>query len=827
MARHMQTRFFSRSAACRLVAILSWLACACAHAGAPEPWVTNQRHPGDFVLADAKHSAGIIVADKDARVVGIAARDLAADIEQVTGRRPAVGDQPARTAVIIGTLGRSPLVDRLAASGKLAAGQLKGAWESFLIATVDKPLPGVDRALVIAGSDARGTAFGVYELSQAIGVSPWHWWADVAPEHKDGLYVAPGLRRFGPPSVKYRGIFINDEDWGMQRWAGETYEPEYGSLGPKTYRKVFELLLRLKANTLWPAMHPTTKAFNADPRNAALAGDYAIVMGSSHAEPMLRNNVSEWTEPADHFNYATHPDTVLDYWRARIDANKQYENMYTIGMRGIHDGRMQGPKDDAARIALMEKIFADQRALLPPGSLQVFTPYKEVLPLYDQGLKVPDDVTIIWPDDNFGYIRRFPNDAERRRGGGAGVYYHLSYLGAPLSYIWLYTTPPALVWEEMSRAYDQGARTVWIANVGDIKPAEAGMEFFLQMAWDIHRWNRTTLPDYLPQWAAREFGPRYAGETGAIMNDYFRLNFDRKPEHLQWWLPKTSPHPSSLSPDESRARLRAAASLRARVEGLQAGIPPAKQDAWFELVAYPVIAAALANERYFEGELGDVDKATQADTQLHALTARWDTSLAGGKWRHMMAEEPADEQWKSFRIARWTPQLAAQAAAGARPLQTPAPLIRLEAEAYASQRAGGGARWELIPGLGHTGRGSVALFPTTTASFSQERLAGDAPRLDYALDFSAPGRYRLDVNLLPTHPLAGKALRFAVGLDGEAPQIVSLPVKDDSPEWAQGVLDARRTAAATLTVAKAGKRTLNIYAVDAGVVLDSLSISAE
>lgn len=823
----MQTPRISRRGLDRLVAILIGLACTCAQAGEPAGWVGSARHAGDFALAANGACAGIAVSDGDAKVAGIAARDLAADIQAVTGCKPGVASQAGRTAVIVGTLGRSPLVDQMAASGKLAAGQLKGAWESFLIASVDRPLPGVDHALVIAGSDPRGTAFGVYELSQAIGVSPWHWWADVAPEHKAGLYVAPGLRRFGPPSVKYRGIFINDEDWGMQRWAGETYEPEYGSLGPRTYRKVFELLLRLKANTLWPAMHPGTKAFNADPRNAALAGDYAIVMGSSHAEPMLRNNVSEWHEPADHFNYATHPDTVLNYWRERIDANRQYENMYTIGMRGIHDGRMQGPKDTPERIALLEKIFADQRALLPKDSLQVFTPYKEVLPLYDQGLKVPDDVTIIWPDDNFGYIRRYANELERRRAGGTGVYYHLSYLGAPLSYIWLYTTPPALVWEEMSKAWEHGAQNVWIANVGDIKPAETGMEFFLQMAWDIHRWNRTSLPDYLPRWAAREFGPRIAAEIGAIMNDYFRLNFDRKPEHLQWWLPKGAPHPSPLSPEQSRQRLRAFADLRARVERVQAGIPAARRDAYFELVAYPVIAAALANQRYFEGELGEMDKAKAADAELTALTARWDSDLAGGKWRHMMAEEPADEQWKSFRIAKWTPELAAQAAAGARPPAAPAPLIQLEAEGWTARRAGTGASWELIPGLGHTGAGSVALFPTTALSFTPERLQAEAPRLDYKLQFDAAGKYRLDVLLLPTHPLSGKTLRFAVALDSAAPQIVSLPVKDDSAEWAQGVLDAGRTASTTLSVDAPGARILHVYGVDAGVVLDSLSVTKD
>lgn len=816
---------------------LAWsIALCCCLAGAsdaqpPAPpaggWVGADRHPGDIVLADGAGAASIMIADGDAKVVGIAARDLAADIGKVTGHRPTVGKRAAGTVIIIGTLGHSALVDRLAGSGKLPLGQLRGAWESFVIATVEHPLPGVQHALVIAGSDPRGTAFGSYELSQAIGVSPWTWWADVTPTHKDGLYVAPGLHRFGPPSVKYRGIFINDEDWGMHRWAARTFEPDYGGIGNKTYRRVYELLLRLKANTLWPAMHPTTKAFNADPRNAALAADYAIVMGSSHAEPMLRNNVSEWTAPPEEYNYATHPDAVLKYWRERVEANEKYENLYTIGMRGIHDGRMQGPKDESERIKLVERIFADQRALLPPGSAQVFTPYKEVLDLYDHGLKVPDDVTIIWPDDNFGYIRRYANAAERRRSGGMGVYYHLSYLGAPLAYIWLYTTPPALVWEEMSKAYDQGARSVWIANVGDIKPAETGIEFFLQMAWDIKRWQRENLPDYLPQWAAREFGPAYAREIGAIMAEYFRLNFDRKPEHLQWWLPKTPIHASTLSPDQSRQRLRDFAALRARTERLEASIPQEKRDAWFELVAYPVEASALANQRYFEAELGDIAGAKAADAELAGLTARWDTSVAGGKWAHFINEEPADDQWRSFRISRWTPELAAQEAAGPRPPASPAPLIKLEAEGWTTRRAGAGASWELIPGLGHSGPGSVALFPTTVPSYRQERLAQDAPRLDYALNVDAPGRYRLDVSLLPTQALSGKDLRFGVSLDDGAPGIVALPVKDGGADWAQGVLNAKRRASTLLNMAKPGPHTLHIYGVDAGVVLDDLSITKE
>jgi hypothetical protein len=542
---------------------------------------------------------------------------------------------------------------------------------------------------------------------------------------------------------------------------------------------------------------------------------------------MLRNNTKEWTEPPENFNYATHPDAVLNYWRERVETNKKYENLYTIGMRGISDSRMQGPKDESERIALLEKIFADQRALLPAGSPQVFTPYKEVLDEYKHGLTVPDDVTIVWPDDNFGYIRRYANEAERRRSGGMGVYYHLSYSGAPLSYLWLYTTPIPLVWEEMSKAYDLGARTVWIANVGDIKPAETGMEFFLQMAWDIKRWQRENLPDYLPGWAAREFGPAMAGEIAAIMNEYFRLNFDRKPEHLQWWLPKTPPHFSNLSPEQSRQRLRDFAALRARTERLEASIPRDKRDAWFELVAYPVAATALANQRYFDAELGDMEAAKSANAELAALTGKWDTTLAGGRWAHFMNEEPADDSWRSFRISKWTPELAEKEAAGERPPVPPAPLVKLEAEDWTGRRAGVGASWELIPGLGHSGPGSVALFPTTVPSYTQERLASEAPRLDYAVNFAAPGRYRLDVSLLPTQALAGSDLRFGVSLDDGAPRIVAMPVKDGSAEWAQGVLAAKRSAGTTLSVDAPGKRVLHVYGVDAGVVLDSLSISKE
>jgi len=835
-------------------------------------WVRTQPQRGDFPLVQSGRAAELVIGADDFKVVSIAVHDLAADVELVTGRKPEVHTKTegiAGPVVLIGTLGQAPAIDALVAAGRLDVAALRGAWETFLIATVANPLPGVKSGLVIVGSDRRGTAFGVYELSQAIGVSPWYWWADVAPPHHDALFVAAGAHRFGPPSVKYRGIFINDEDWGLQPWAAQKFEPEHGGIGPKTYAKVFELLLRLKANTLWPAMHACSKPFNSFPENAALADTYGIVMGSSHAEPMLRNNVGEWPhDRAADYNYVTNRDGVRKYWEERVAANGRYENIYTLGMRGIHDSAMQGPKTDAERIRVLEQIFADQRALLaqhvrpvytqgvgrvvpnapsgdtpaspsrrigdnPPylaeGVPQIFCAYKEVLPLYRGGLHVPDDVTVMFPDDNFGYIRDYPSAGERTRRGGFGVYYHLSYLGAPLSYLWLCTTPPALVWEEMTKAYDAGAHTIWIVNVGDIKPAEIGTEFFLQMAWDINRWRRDNLPDYLVEWAGREFGAAHAREVAAIMTGYYQLNFQRKPEHLQWWLPKEPPRPSPLTPAETQGRLQAFAALRDRAAKVRDALPAEKRDAFFETVFYPVNGATLANERYFAGEraalsglAGAADEARAADARLKEETRIFSEKIADGKWRGFIRLEPADDDWRSMRIAPWKiPVFAPQ------PEKKPGSgdVIAIEAEHF-SRNLGRGeaAAWQTIPGLGRTGEGSVAVFPTTAPVVELAKAATDAPRLDYAVNFTAAGEFTLQTYLIPTHPFAGGSLRFAVALDEAAPQLVELVVQDGGAQWAQGVLNNTRIATTRLKVPMPGAHTLHIFGLEPGVVLDKLVI---
>ena len=868
-ARNNRPCFHRRQFALRRTCLFFGILCVTFVARGESTLVQNARD-ADFVLSAETGAATLCIETNTDSAVARAAGDLASDIEHVSGHKPVVARDPKALSgdvVLVGVLGQSALLDELVTSGKLELKQLAGAWESFVIAVVPHPFPNVRQALVIAGSDRRGAIYGLYEISAQIGVSPWQWWADVPPPKKSTLTIPAATRRFGPPSVKYRGIFINDEDWGLQPWAAKTFEPASGGIGPKTYAKVFELLLRLRANTLWPGMHPTTKPFNAFPENKQIADDYAIVMGSSHAEPMLRNNVGEWPhDRAADYNYITNREGVLRYWEQRVAENGRFENIYTLGMRGIHDSDMQGPKTDAERIRTLEQIFADQRTLIekystrrvpPDGQAEVgrvipnapsaettaadkarrirdnppylhtltdvpqmFCAYKEVLALYRQGLRVPDDVTIVWPDDNFGYVRNFASAAERTRSGGFGVYYHLSYLGRPLSYLWLCTTPPALVWEEMHKAYEHGADRIWIANVGDIKPAEIPTEFFLQMAWDIDRWRPENLNNFLPEWAAREFGSAHAAEIASLLADYYVLNFQRKPEHLQWWLPREPRVPSPLTDAEVQTRLDAFAQLRARADALRAKIPAAQQDAFYELVYYPIVGSSLANERTFEGERGHLDLAHAADARLITETRFFNEELARGKWRGIMSLEPADDQWFSMRPSRWTPPAAA------RPLvSSPAPgtFISLDAARFTANTPRGNVAWQIISGLGHTGA-AVTVLPTTFSPLDLADATKSAPRLDYALTVSAAGKFPLRIHLLPTHPIDGQVLRLAYALDDRPPELVEYHVIDGDANWARGVLDEVYFATATLDVTAAGSHTLRVYGLDPGVVVDRIVI---
>ena len=654
--------------------------------GVPSPGdedklVVDEFEAGLFQLVHDTRAADVFVDSSDWTVARIAARDLTLDIQRVTDCKAILKHTPqglSSHAVLVGTLGESPIIDGLVQAGKIEVKDVRGQWETYAIQVVANPVPGVKQGLVIIGSDRRGTAYGVYEVSRRIGVSPWYWWADVTPRHLASLYVRPDRVRIGPPAVKYRGIFINDEMWGIRPWAAGNFAPDEGlGLGPKTYRKIFELLLRLRANYIWPAMHRQTIPFNYYPQNRVVADEYAIVMGSSHIEPMLRNNIggAEWDqEDGGDWNYLTNRKAIYDYWQRRVKTNGQYENIYTIGMRGQDDEAMKAGRTPQDKIDLLQRIFRDQREILSRHVRldvtkvpQVFIPYTEVLGLYDRGLKVPDDAIICWPDDNFGYIRRLPTPKEQARPGGSGVYYHIQWLnGATTAYTWLNTMPPALIWEEMSKAYQYNARSLWVLNVGDIKPGEIGVEFFLDMAWSPQRWRRGNVREFLVQWAARDLDARFAQDIARIMEEHFRLGYTRRPEHLVQYRHNQPLRYSWFSidnyNDEAQRRLDRYEQLAGRAEAIYRQLPRDRKDAFFELVLYPVRCACLMNQkviyadksmRYAEqgrASAGEyAAKARAAAEEIIRLTNHYNQGLitVGDKWNHMISWAPGP--WGSQR----------------------------------------------------------------------------------------------------------------------------------------------------------------------------------
>ncbi|MFI7501510.1 glycosyl hydrolase 115 family protein [Streptomyces sp. NPDC049687] len=613
----------------------------------------------DFALVRDGLAVDIHVDAADDPAVLRVAGDLQADVERVSGVRPEVRHTlPDRSAglVLIGTLGASPVIDRLVVQGRLDVSRVKGRWEASVTQVVDRPVPGVARALVIAGSDRRGTVYGVYDTSERIGVTPWYWWADVPVERRDTVTVPAGPLERLEPSVRYRGVFLNDEQ-NLTTWSHRTQEPDK-NIGPQTYQRVFELLLRLKANYLWPAMHPYSDFFNKYRDNPELADRYGIVVGSSHPEALLRNGVHEWEPWArEHpnadgtlpvYDYTVNPTVISDYWRARARENAAYESSWTIGMRGLHDSALETKHATTVpeKVAVMNDIIADQRRILAEevgaaAEPQIFIPYKEVLDLYNAGVRVPDDVTLIWPDDNHGNMRQLPTDAERARPGGNGIYYHLSYWGRPRSYLWLDTTQLAKVWQELRRVFAHGADRMWIFNVGDLKSIETGLSFCMDMAWDVDRWGADEVEGFLVEWYGRQFGQRHARVLAAIRTEYYRLAAERRPEFIDRNIFSVIHHG-----DEAGRRTAAYDRLLERVRSLGSELPAACQDAYYELVQYPAHGAYLMNLKYYWADRNALavrqgrgagtnrfaDLAEAAHTAEAALTQRYNSEVAGGKW---------------------------------------------------------------------------------------------------------------------------------------------------------------------------------------------------
>ncbi len=613
-------------------------------------YVQTTSEPGSFAIVESQSAANLYVDPHDFPGVTRAAGDLQADIARVTGITAPIVTDPAKLAahaIIIGTLGNSPIVDRLVHDGKIDASSIAGKWESTLTAVVQNPLPGVADALVIAGSDKRGTIFGIYDLSQQMGVSPSYWWGDIPVRHRDAVYARPGVFIQGPPAVKYRGIFLNDEDPDLTGWVNE----KFGGYNHQFYEKIFELLLRLRANYLWPAMW--NSCFNQDdPLNPKLADEYGIVMGTSHVEPMMRAD-KEWSRAgysAQRWNYATNPAQLRQFWDEGLVRNDHFESIITVGMRGKIDTPMASTGTMAANIAMLEKIVADQRQIIarrinPDVTKvpQLWCLYKEVQGYYEAGMRVPDDITLLWSDDNWGNIRRLPTPAERNRAGGAGVYYHLDYVGDPRNYKWIDTNPIPKIWEQMNLASRMGADRIWIVNVGHLKHVEFPAEFFLSLAWNPTRWNGENLIEFTRQWAAQNFGPEHADQIADLIWRYEKLNGRIKPELLS---PDTF---SIVNYGEAEQVLADYQAIVTEAGKLQAELPDDAKDPFFEFVIDPAEAyenvanlfITVAKNHLFaaQGRASANHLADDAETLFQkdqALSNYYNQTLGNGRWDHMM-----------------------------------------------------------------------------------------------------------------------------------------------------------------------------------------------
>lgn len=616
---------------------------------------------GGFYIAQDGVTANIIVDADDWKGVVRAANDLGDDVKKVSGKSSEVKNalpQPSGN-IIAGTIGKSRLIDSLVNAKKLDVSKIQGQWESYQIEVVDGNL-------VIAGSDKRGTIYGIYEISKQIGVSPWYWWADVPIKHSETI-VYNGEKTIQPsPKVKYRGIFINDEDWGLKPWSSTNFEKDLGDIGPKTYAKVCELLLRLKANMVAPAMHSCTGAFYSHKESKAVCDSFGIIITTSHCEPLLLNNAadSEWNQERDgEWNFKTNRETILKKWDDRLSEAAMYENIYTVAMRGVHDEGLRGNMPIQERVPLIDTVIQMQRALLAQHTgknadeiPQIFVPYKETMDIYENGLQVPDDIIIVWVDDNYGYMKRVAKPEEQKRKGGFGVYYHLSYLGAPHDYLWVNTTPPVLMYEELKKAYDNGADRYWLLNVGDIKPMEIGIQTFMEMAWDIDKFSFSKAENRQAEILADFFGADKKEDFQALLSEYYRLAWARKPEYMGFEYEWDDPQHSGLKPtdfsidnyDEFQLRLADYQKISDLVEKLDD-----HSAAYYEVVKFPVQAAYQMNRKFLMAHLNsyyyeknDFATANWAAKQsqlafdsINALNAHYNNQL-DGKWHGMMSVPP-------------------------------------------------------------------------------------------------------------------------------------------------------------------------------------------
>jgi hypothetical protein len=815
---------------------------------------------GSFPLILNGGPAALLIEPSANSAVRLAGDNFATDLERVSGRMPARLTEPGSAQgnlIVAGVVGQSAAIDGLVRDRKIEVSDLAGRWEAYRHIVVENPWPGVRRALVIAGSDRRGAVFGLYDLSEKIGVSPWHWFADVPVERKKELHLTAGSR-LDQPKVRYRGFFINDEAPAFSTWIGK----KFGGANSKMYAHVFELLLRMKGNYLWPAMW-APRAFNDDdPQNMVLADAMGVVMGTSHHEPMTRAQ-NEWHRNKDKgvtggkWNFTTNGDNLRKFWRGGIERMMQkgdgvgYETLVTVGMRGDGDE----PMSETTATQLLESIVAAQRDIIrdvtgrpAERQPQVWALYKEVQDYYDHGMKVPDDVTLLFADDNWGQVRRLPvGDAARK--GGYGVYYHFDYVGGPRNYKWLNTNQIEKTWQQMDLAYQRGARALWIVNVGDIKPMEFPLSFFMDHAWNPEAMTLDAMTNYPEDWARATFGAKQGKAIGELITRYSQLGAVRKPELIDATsFPLGEGTGPTLDGGEFGQLMARWSALERDLGLVKQKLPAPQRDAFFQIVEHPIIALSNLYQLYYSvawnrklAAAGDARANVFADRAEAAFTRDQEISeqyhaLRGGKWDGMMLQTHigyTSWQQPEVQVMPEVKRVAASAAATPIAFVTPTAAksgtITIEAADFVRGHGGSGMGWHVIPNLGR-GPGAVTAFPQGRATTSRE----DGVHLEYALNLAKPGDTTVQLQLLPTlNTSGGRDVRIGVSLDDGATQVLALrlipspdpPKIQEQRDWEQAVIENNFVLEAKFPGLAAGKHVIKVWRIDDNALLSRIVVN--
>lgn len=803
-----------------------------------------------FTLVEGGEVTPILLDEKDDIGVAIAAKNLQDDFRKVTGMQAELlHSVKGKRLIVVGSL-ESRFVKELVKTKKIDITSLEGKREKYLMRAVSRPFDGVDEAWVVIGSDKRGTIYGIYELSEQIGVSPWYDWADVPVVQRKNLYIQRGEYTAGEPAVRYRGIFLNDEAPCLTGWVKHTYGTNYGD--HRFYARVFELILRLRGNFMWPAMW-SWSFYADDPENSRTARDMGIIMGTSHHEPMARNH-QEWARKRRQYgvwDYATNQKVLDRFFREGIERAKDTEDLITIGMRGDGDAPMGGKEGadheyvnrDEYNMNLLEKVIKNQRKIIrdvtgrPADERpQVWAIYKEVQRFYDMGLRVPDDVIMLLCDDNWGNVRRLPNAEERKRPGGWGMYYHVDYVGAPRNSKWLNVTPIQNMWEQLQLTYDYGVDKLWILNVGDLKPMEYPITLFLDMAWNPKRYTADNLLEHPRGFCARQFGEGQADEAARILNLYSKYNGRVTPEMLDR-------HTYNIETGEWKQVADEYRKLEADALRQYLSLPQEYHDAYKQLILFPVQAMANLYEMYYAQAMNHklykennpqanfwADKVARTFKFDSLLCDDYNNVMSGGKWKNMMAQ-------KHIGYTSWNDNFRANIMPEVFRIENPGRqkggyvftgkhgVVSMEAEHYFDAKPAATADWKAIPYLGRTLSG-VALMPYT------EGVEGASLTYKMALPENVQ---EVNVHVVVKSTLAFhdvKGHEYTVGFDGGKEKVVNFNANlNEEPENVYNVFYptvARRVVEKVVKLAVPpsadGMQLLILKPLDPGIVFEKIVV---